>query len=90
MSTYLVAMFVTDYNFVERIHKTGDRTVRMRFWGRSERIPYFNHISEMAPKVLDYLESYVKQPFSLPKLDFMPIPSPKFFAMENWGLITLE
>ena len=55
MSTYLLAMFVTDYNFVERIHKTGDRTVRMRFWGRSERIPYFNHISEMAPKVLDYL-----------------------------------
>lgn len=90
MSTYLLAMFVTDYNFVERIYKTGDRSVRMRFWGRSEQLPYFKHFSEMAPKVLDYLETYVKQPFSLPKIDFMPVQGPNFYAMENWGLITLK
>lgn len=90
MPTYLLAMFVTDYRFVERIYKTGERSVRMRFWSRPEYIPHLKHVSEMAPRMLHYLETYVKQPFTLPKIDFMSIPSSNFYAMENWGLITFE
>lgn len=91
MSTYLLALFVTDYQFIERIYKTCDRSVKIRFWARPEQIPYLKHLSELVPKVLNYLESYVKQPYSLPKLDFIasPMASP-FLAMENWGLIMFK
>ena len=91
MATYLLAMFVTDYKYVERIYKTRNRSVRLRFWGRREEIPYLNHTIQVLPDILRYLEAYVRQPYTLQKLDL--IGSPKktgFYAMENWGLLFFQ
>lgn len=88
MPTYLLAMFVTDYQHLEQVYQVGDRTVKLRYWGRPEQLPHFKHIMEVTPKMLHYMETYVNQPFSLPKLDFITAPIDLHFeAMENWGLI---
>lgn len=88
MPTYLLAMFVTDYAHSELVYQVGERNVQMRFWGRPDQIPYLGHIMRVVPSMLHYLETYVNQPFSLPKLDFITAPiNLHFEAMENWGLI---
>ena len=91
MSTYLLAIVVTDYQYVERIYKKGGRAIQMRFWGRPDQLPKLNETISAVPGVLNYLENYLRQPFTLPKLDFISIPtSINFIAMENWGLITFR
>ena len=91
MSTYLLAIFVTDYEYVERIFKTRNRGIRLRYWGRPEEILYLNHTIEVVPYVLSYLEAYVKKPYTLPKLDFIACPKKLwFYAMENWGLLFFQ
>ena len=91
MSTYLLAIVITDYQYVEPIYKKSDRVVQMRFWGPSEELPKLNETMSAAPGMLNYLESYLRQPFTLPKLDFIAIPKfLDFIAMENWGLITFK
>ena len=88
MSTYLLAMVITDYQYVERIYKVCDRTVRMRFWGQPKQIPHLNETISAVPGMLSRLETYLRQPFTLPKIDFIAAPiSLLFVAMENWGLI---
>lgn len=88
MSTYLLAMVVTDYLYVERIYKACNRTVRMRFWGQREQLPNLSEAIAAVPGMLNHLENYLRQPLTLPKLDFISAPiSLAFVAMENWGLI---
>lgn len=91
MATYLLAVFLTDYKFVEAIYKTCDRSTRMRFWGRPDQLPHLQQAVAVVPKMLSYLETYLQQPFSLPKIDYISSPMPlNFVAMENWGLILFE
>lgn len=88
MPTYLLAMFVTDYDKVERIYKVCDRTIRMRFWGRPDQLRHLKQSIAVVADMLQYMETYVRQPFSLPKIDFISAPTElDFDAMENWGLV---
>ncbi|KAK4026306.1 hypothetical protein OUZ56_015313 [Daphnia magna] len=88
MPTYLLAMFVTDYDKVERIYKVCKRTIRMRFWGRRDQLRHLEQSMAVVPDMLNYMETYVRQPFSLPKIDFISAPLElDFEAMENWGLV---
>ena len=88
MSTYLLAMVVTDYERVEKIYKTCNRTGRMRFGGRPEQLPHFNETIAAVPGMLRHLDTYLVQQLTIPKIDFIAAPIPLVFvAMENWGLI---
>jgi aminopeptidase N len=88
MPTYLLAMFVTDYESLEKNYQSGDRFVKLRFWGRPDQLPDLKQSMAVAADLLSYLETYVRQPFSLPKIDFITAPMQlNFEAMENWGLI---
>ena len=81
-------MVVTDYQRVERIYKTCNQTVRLRFWGRPEQLPHLNETIAAVPGMLRHLETYLDQQLTIPKLDFIAAPIPLVFvAMENWGLI---
>lgn len=91
MSTYLVAMYITDFKFVEKTYKSGDRCLQVRFWGRQKHLPYLKHMIPIVPKMFQYMETYLKQQFSLPKLDFIaPLIQMDFAGMENWGLVVFE
>ncbi|XP_046447507.1 aminopeptidase N-like isoform X2 [Daphnia pulex] len=89
MPTYLLAMFVTDYESLETIYQLdGDRSVKLRFWGRPDQLPHLKESMAVAGDLLNYLVKYVRQPFTLPKIDFITAPIQLHFeAMENWGLI---
>ena len=88
MPTYLLALFVTDYEKVERIYKVCNRTVNMRFWGQPDQLPHVKQSMDVVAGMLHYMETYVRQPFTLPKIDFIAAPIElDFEAMENWGLI---
>lgn len=88
MSTYLLAMFLTDYEFVEGIYKSCNRSVSIRIWGRPNQLAHLKQIAPLVPKMLHHMETYLKQPYSLPKLDIIAPPIDlSFAAMENWGLV---
>jgi aminopeptidase N len=67
----------------------GNRSVKLRFWGRPDQLPHLKESMAVAMHhLLDYLVKYVRQPLPLPKIDFITAPIQLHFeAMENWGLI---
>jgi aminopeptidase N len=89
MPTYLLAMFLTDYESLETIYQLdGDRSVKLRFWGRPDQLPHLKESMAVAGDLLNYLVKYVRQPFTLPKIDFITAPIQLHFeGMENLGLI---
>ena len=71
MSSYILAMVVTDCESIERIYKTYNRTVRMRLLGRQEQLPYLNETIAAVPGMLRHLETYLDQQLAIPKIDFI-------------------
>lgn len=43
---------------------------------------------EVTERVLPFYSAYFGQPYALPKLDQLAVPSTRFGAMEDWGLIS--
>ncbi|MGC4078826.1 MAG: M1 family metallopeptidase [Rubrivivax sp.] len=43
---------------------------------------------EVTERVLPFYTAYFGQPYALPKLDQLAVPSTRFGAMEDWGLIS--
>lgn len=88
MPTYLLAAVVTDYQSRQVLYYVWDKPVLIRFWVRKEVLPLLNRTIAMTPKLLKFFETYLQEPYTLPKLDFMTVPSSlPFAAMENWGLV---
>ena len=98
MPSYLLAIVVTEYSFIERDHLSavGKKDglpipYKIRYWARKDQLPLLNRTVEITPLLLAELEKAVQQPYSLPKLDMFPYPGDlTFAAMENWGLILFE
>ena len=88
MSTFLVAVVLTDYEYVERRYHTCRRTITLRFWTEPSQLRKLEFAAELAPKLLRFFENYLEIPYQLPKLDMIIIPGYDLGrAMENWGLI---
>ena len=81
MSSYLVAVAVTDYQSIS----TGDNVT---IWVPSEDLEAGrgDYASEMAPEIMRYYAEYFNVKYPLPKMDLMYGPMKKG-AMENWGLV---
>ncbi|CAI9753742.1 unnamed protein product [Fraxinus pennsylvanica] len=87
MSTYLVAVVVGLYDYIEGITADG---IKIRVYtpiGKSEMGKFALNI---AMKTLEFFENYFSMPYSLPKLDVVSVPVFADAAMENYGLITFR
>lgn len=85
MSTYLVAVVVGEYDFVEGRSADG---VLVRVYTPLGKKEQGDFALEVAVKVLPYYRDYFKIAYPLPKMDLIAISDFSSGAMENWGLIT--
>nr|XP_018910146.1 PREDICTED: puromycin-sensitive aminopeptidase-like [Bemisia tabaci] len=87
MSTYLVAVVVGEFDYIE---DKSDDGVLVRVYtpvGKSDQGKLALHI---ATKVLPFYKEYFKIAYPLPKLDLIAVADFSAGAMENWGLITFR
>ncbi|KAL5559483.1 hypothetical protein UlMin_035694 [Ulmus minor] len=85
MSTYLVAIVVGMFDYVEDHTSDG---VKVRVYcqvGKTNQGKFALHV---AVKTLELYKEYFAVPYSLPKLDMIAIPDFAINAMENYGLVT--
>ncbi|XP_011496000.1 PREDICTED: puromycin-sensitive aminopeptidase [Ceratosolen solmsi marchali] len=85
MSTYLVAIVIGEFDYIEDNSSDG---VLVRVYtpkGKQEQGRFALHV---ATKVLPYYKSYFDIPYPLPKIDLIAISNLSAGAMENWGLVT--
>jgi len=85
MSTYLVAMVVSD--FVYRESEPLENGIPFRIWTRPEYFSQTEYAATIGPQILQFYESYFNTSFPLPKQDMIAVPDFGAGAMENWGLI---
>ncbi|KAF1751077.1 hypothetical protein GCK72_017629 [Caenorhabditis remanei] len=85
MSSYLLAIFISEFEYNEATTKSG---VRFRVWSRPEEKNSTKYAVEAGVKCLEYYEEYYNISFPLPKQDMVALPDFSAGAMENWGLIT--
>lgn len=85
MSTYLVAVVVGEYDYIEDRSEDG---VVVRVYtpiGKKEQGRFALHV---ATRVLPYYKDYFQIAYPLPKMDLIAIADFSAGAMENWGLVT--
>lgn len=85
MSTYLVAVVVGEFDYLE--DKTIDGTV-VRVYTPKNKQEQGRFALEVATKVLPYYNKYFGISYPLPKMDLIAIADFSAGAMENWGLVT--
>lgn len=85
MSTYLVAVVVGEFDYVE--DKTSDG-VLVRVYTPKTKKEQGRFALETAVKVLPYYNEYFGLSYPLPKMDLIAIADFSAGAMENWGLVT--
>ncbi|PIN22295.1 Puromycin-sensitive aminopeptidase [Handroanthus impetiginosus] len=85
MSTYLVAIVVGLFDYVEDLTKDGIKVRAYCPVGKSEKGKFALNI---AVETLDFYKMYFSMPYPLPKLDMVAVPEFSGGAMENYGLIT--
>ena len=85
MSTYLVALVVGEYDYLERDLESGVKVRVFTPVGRKEQGEF---ALDVAARALPYYTEYFQIPYPLPKLDLITVPDFSAGAMENWGLVT--
>uniref|UniRef100_A0A7S2QD15 Aminopeptidase n=1 Tax=Zooxanthella nutricula TaxID=1333877 RepID=A0A7S2QD15_9DINO len=85
MSTYLVAIVIGEFDFVQSRTEHG---VLVRVYTPPGRAEAGTFALNVATKSLDIYDDFFGVPYPLPKLDMVAIPEFAMGAMENWGLVT--
>ncbi|CAJ0581960.1 unnamed protein product, partial [Mesorhabditis spiculigera] len=85
MSSYLLAVLVSEFEYNEGQTKSG---IRFRVWGRPEAKDQTKYALEAGIKCIEHYEQFYGIPFPLEKQDMVALPDFAAGAMENWGLIT--
>lgn len=85
MSTYLVAVVVGEYDYVEKKSHDG---ILVRVYTPVGKSKQGMFALEVAAKVLPYYKEYFNIAYPLPKIDLIAIADFSAGAMENWGLVT--
>lgn len=82
MSTYLLAIAVTEFNFLYTEHRSKNFT----FYGEELNLDNLKYAMGMSVKSLHFMEKMFKLQYPLPKLDQISLQD---FSggMENWGFI---
>ncbi|XP_032407399.1 aminopeptidase Ey-like [Xiphophorus hellerii] len=86
MSTYLLAIIVSDYAHLS----TTQGNIQIRIWARKKAIEegQGNYALNVTGPILDFFQSYYNISYPLRKSDQIALPDFYFGAMENWGLVT--
>ncbi|XP_011635269.1 puromycin-sensitive aminopeptidase [Pogonomyrmex barbatus] len=85
MSTYLVAVVVGVFDYIEDMSSDG---VLVRVYVPKSKKEQGQFALEVATKVLPYYKTYFGIAYPLPKIDLIAIADFSSGAMENWGLVT--
>ncbi|XP_078428131.1 aminopeptidase M1 [Wolffia australiana] len=85
MSTYLVAVVVGLFDYVEDTTSSG---TKVRVYCQVGKSSQGTFALDVAVRSLDLFARYFCVPYSLPKLDMVAIPDFSAGAMENYGLVT--
>ncbi|WP_280153387.1 M1 family metallopeptidase [Piscinibacter sp. XHJ-5] len=84
MPTYLVSVAVGRFDVL-----TGRAAgVPLRLLTAPGRRPQARYAMQASKELLPYYSAYFGVPFALPKLDQLAVPSTRWGAMEDWGLIS--
>ncbi|KAL5201658.1 hypothetical protein ABZP36_036012 [Zizania latifolia] len=85
MSTYLVAIVVGLFDYVEGVTSEGNKVRVYTQVGKSNQGKF---ALDVGVKSLNFYKEYFDTPYPLPKLDMVAIPDFAAGAMENYGLVT--
>mmetsp|Transcript_26571 Transcript_26571/g.62089 ORF Transcript_26571/g.62089 Transcript_26571/m.62089 type:complete len:891 (+) Transcript_26571:103-2775(+) len=85
MSTYLAAVVVGEFDFVQTLSEHG---VLVRVYTPPGRSAAGMFALDKAKRCLDLFDDFFGLPYPLPKMDLVAIPDFAAGAMENWGLVT--
>nr|POE71728.1 aminopeptidase m1 [Quercus suber] len=85
MSTYLVAIVVGLFDYVEHLTSDG---VKVRVYCQVGKVNQGKFALDVAVRTLELYKEYFAMPYSLPKLDMVAIPNFSSGSMENYGLVT--
>ncbi|XP_050263568.1 aminopeptidase M1-like [Quercus robur] len=85
MSTYLVAIVVGLFDYVENLTSDG---VKVRLYCQVGKVNEGKFALDVSVRTLEFYKEYFAVPYFLPKLDMVAIPDFAFGAMENYGLVT--
>ncbi|KAJ3274829.1 Aminopeptidase 2 mitochondrial [Terramyces sp. JEL0728] len=92
MSTYLVAMCVGEFDYVEAVANpvkpTNAQSINCRVYTLKGQKEMGKFGLGVATKTLEFFSSYFDVAYPLPKMDMVAIPDFAAGAMENWGLVT--
>ncbi|XP_071652134.1 uncharacterized protein [Temnothorax longispinosus] len=86
MSTYLVALVVSDFESKSVKMKETELAV----YARPNAINQTDYALSVMPPLLNFFETTYKQKYQLPKLFMAALPDFGAGAMENWGLLTYK
>lgn len=84
MPTYLFSVAVGQFEAIEG--KVAG--VPLRVFTAPGKREHARYAMEATQKILPYYTQYFGVPFALPKLDQLAVPSVRWGAMEDWGLIS--
>lgn len=92
MSTYLLALFVGELDFVEHFMETTKerRQLKLRVYTPTGLARLGEFAMGVVRRALPLLERYFGNDLPLTKLDLIPLGDFESGAMENWGLITFK
>ncbi|XP_057851745.1 aminopeptidase M1 [Cryptomeria japonica] len=85
MSTYLVAIVVGEFDYIEGTSAAGNK---VRVYTEVGKTSQGKFALDVALLTLPFYAKYFGTPYSLPKLDMIAIPDFSAGAMENYGLVT--
>ncbi|KAJ3195809.1 hypothetical protein HK101_010981 [Irineochytrium annulatum] len=92
MSTYLVAMAVGDFGFVETTAKprapSTAKPITVRVYAVKGEEEKGRFGLEVAARCLEFFSEFFAEEYTLPKCDLIALPDFAGGAMENWGLVT--
>ena len=84
MPSYLLAMAVGQFDVL-----SGEADgVPLRIFTAPGKRAQASYAMEVTQQVLPWLSRYFGQPYALPKLDQLAVPSVRSGAMEDWGLVS--
>ncbi|KAI1712569.1 peptidase family m1 domain-containing protein [Ditylenchus destructor] len=83
MSTYLLAIAISDYPSKETRYKQH----KIRAWVQPAMVNELDYALQVTVKALGFFEDYFGIPYPLTKLDIFGVPYLAVEAMENWGLL---
>ncbi|KAI8891861.1 hypothetical protein BC833DRAFT_626389 [Globomyces pollinis-pini] len=92
MSTYLVAICVGEYDYIEAVahpkQPVGSDPITCRVYTLPGESQNGKFALDCCVKILEYFSEYFDCGYPLPKMDMIVIPEFSAGAMENWGLVT--